>query len=127
MFELATSLSMVRRQIMWRGRTIIICRQKLNEYKEATKEFEDFQFKGLFFIDSSGHKSLINADGSTLPSKSVPYVLALFEDCSHIEPENLILINDKRYAVTGIENVQEQNLIGLISLEELYENRFKRS
>ena len=127
MFELATSLNIVRRQIMWRGRTIITCRQKLNEYKETTKEFEDFQFKGFFFVSSSGHKSLINADGSTLPSKNASYVLALFEDCSHIEPENLILINDKRYAVTGIENVQEQNLIGLISLEELYENRFKRS
>lgn len=126
MFELATSLNTVRRQIQWRGRCITVKRPKLNEYKEATDEFEDFTIKGFFFISSSEHKNLVNADGSTLPSKNAPYILALFEDCNRIESEDLIVVNDKRYVVTDIENIQEQNLIGLMSLEELYGRKRKQ-
>lgn len=99
---------------------------KLNEYKELTEDFEDFTIKGFFFISSDGYKNLLNTESATLPSKNVPSLLALYEDCNRIKSEDIIVVNNKLYTVTGLSNIQEQNLIGILSLEEVY-GRHERS
>ena len=44
-------------------------------------------------------------------------LLCLHEDTSLLKPGDFMILNEKKYKVTGIVNIQEWNLIGDISLE----------
>lgn len=107
----------IRRELKKVGVDYEFKRAKLNAFKEQTNEDElAGKIKGLYHEQNS-HVSVTTGETTRTRTKKTPMILCLYEDAKALKVDDFVMINSKKFKVTGIVNVQEWNIIGDISLE----------
>ena len=120
---LKAELYKVKREIQIHGSTYTICRNKKDEYGEATSESEEIcAVSGLFHI-SKGYITKTISDGTRTHTKGQPQLLLEYSESSKIENDDYIMINNQKYNITEKNNIQEYNIIVDISLELVLDDR----
>ena len=107
----------LRRELKRVGREYEFKRAKLNAFKEPTADDEPVgKLLGLYH-EQNASISISTGDTTRTRTKKVPMILCLYEDARALNVKDLVVINSKKYKVTGIVNIQEWNIIADISLE----------
>lgn len=115
-------LHRVVQSIAWQGQTYELYRRTQNEYKEkANTPSKVHEFTGLFHDGSADHKTVVTANSGFTINKTVPYILAKWQDVSNVQIDDEITINGILYKVTGLVNIQQKNKVGDVSLEVYHE------
>lgn len=118
MFENTRQLRAVKLNINWRGTEYTFFRYTTNEYKEKVAPDSPIAvIKGFFYDGSAEHQSLTFTDAGLMPVLTVPYIIAEWEDCKELSQGDFVVINDQEYRINTVNNVQERNYLGIISLE----------
>ena len=118
MFDEKTTLHRVEQQISWRGSLFSVLRPKMNEFNEKSDELEKVtEIKGIFHNGSSNHVVVVIADSGQVQEKDIPYILTTWFNGSQVQKDDRITINEVPYKVTGINNINEYNILADISLE----------
>lgn len=115
--RIALELHKVKREIETHGDKYTFYRDVLNEYKELTGEHEIVStICGIFH--SSGNYVLREANESTIKrTKRQPMFLCAWESSEKIRSGDYMILNGKRFEVTGKNNINEYNTICDMSLE----------
>lgn len=118
MFNEKTTLHRVEQQIAWRGHLFSVLRPKMNEFNEKSDEPEKVaEIRGIFHNGSSNHVVVVIADSGQAQEKDAPYILTTWFNGSQVKKDDIITINEVPYKVTGINNINEYNILADISLE----------
>lgn len=118
MFDEKTTLHRVEQQIAWRGHLFSVLRPKMNEFNEKSDEPEKVaEIRGIFHNGSSNHVVVVIADSGQAQEKDAPYILTTWFNGSQVKKDDIITINEVPYKVTGINNINEYNILADISLE----------
>lgn len=118
MFDEKTTLHRVEQQIAWIGRLFSVLRPKMNEFNEKSNELEKVaEIKGIFHNGAANHTVVVIADNGQTQDKGSPYILTTFFNGSQVKKDDRITINGISYKVTGINNINEYNIVSDISLE----------
>lgn len=93
-------------------------RLPLNSFGEPDKDKQPIkiEIQGLFHMSSS-HQTRTNADSTTIATNPQPMILALYEVAKTIKYGDCVVINNQKYKVVEVMNVNELNLFAEISLE----------
>lgn len=114
-------LNKVRRIVRTQGKTFTVTREGINEFQEPDGTVESFPLIGVYHTSPSNsmysvqHKS----DSTMVWPKSFPMILCLWEEAEKLKLTDRVVLNGKMYRVGEIRNVDEANLIGDITLEEI--------
>lgn len=115
--KMYTESHKVEREIKAHGNKYTFYRDIADTYKETTGEVEEVDtINGLLHI-TKGYVNKNTQDGSVIRTKGQPMLLALFEDARKLEQGCYTIINDKKYIVNDVTNINEYNIIVDISLE----------
>lgn len=110
----------IKREFKRSGKTFTVCADKKNAFGSPVDGEPKVlgTFVGMYH-EENGYISISTSDATQTRTKKTPMILCLWEDISGLkfESDSYILINGKKYKVTGIVNVQEWNLIADVSLE----------
>ena len=118
MFDEKTAIHRVEQQIAWRGQVFSVLRPKMNEFNEKSDELEKVaEIKGIFHNGLANHIVVVIADSGQAQEKDTPYILTTWFNGSQVQKDDRILINGVSYKVTGINNINEYNILADISLE----------
>ena len=118
MFANTVGLHAVRRTIAWKGTEYQFLRPAINEYKEqVAEEDETITVNGMFYESSASHIAITNSEAASIVTKDAPNVLSTWENAQNVKKGDKVTINEKVYSVNGVTNIQEYNLVGIISLE----------
>lgn len=117
----AFQLNKVRRLILTQGRSVVVTRQKQNEFNEPNGKAEVFSVTGVFH-ETTAYLSKTGSDGSTVRAKSSPMILCLWNDAQKLKHTDQITINSRTYNIGEIKNLCEADVAGDISLEEVQTN-----
>lgn len=109
-------LNKISRLIRTSGVEYTFNRAKLNEFREPTEEVSITTVKGIFH-ETTSHISVVSSDSSSVKSKQVPYILALYDAAKDLAQTDYVFINGKKYIVTGLVNIGNWNIVVDISLE----------
>ena len=114
---LKNELRKVKREILIHGSNVIVKRSVLDDYKESTGQEENVTtVRGLFHI-TKGYVNNTNGDSGKVRTKGQPMLLLLYDDSKQIKNDDFVIINNKKYKVTHISNIQEFNIVSDLSLE----------
>lgn len=114
----AFQLNKVKRLINTQGRSVVVTRQGKNKFNEPNGEAEVFNIKGVFH-ETTSYLSKTGSDGSTVRAKPSPMFLCLWDDVKKLNHLDLVLINNRTYKIGEIKNLNEADVVGDISLEEV--------
>lgn len=90
----------------------------MNEFNEKSDELEKVaEIKGVFHNGSANHIVVVIADNGQAQEKNSPYILTTWFNGSRVQKDDKITINGISYKVTGINNINEYNILADISLE----------
>lgn len=118
MFDEKTALHRVEQQIAWRGQLFSVLRPKMNEFNEKSDEMEEVaQIKGIFHNGSANHVSIVVGDDGQVQEKETPYILTTWLIGRKLRKDDRITINNMKYKIVGINNINEYNIISDVSLE----------
>ena len=90
----------------------------VNEFGEPDHTHENIvcTIKCLYHEQNSNIQ-ITTGETTQVRTKKIPMLLCLYENTDLLEPGDFMILNEKKYKVTGIVNIQEWNLLGDISLE----------
>lgn len=109
----------VEREIQIHGNMFTVLRDVLDQRGEKTGKTEIKNVvKGLYHV-SMGYVRETIADGTITKERGEPKVLVTFEDSKKVFGGDIFEINNKRYVVSDINNIQEYNIVCDISLKEV--------
>lgn len=112
-------LHKVRQLIRVNGKMYDFFRQPKNEFGEPSSgESEHIAVRGIYH-ETSGYLSLTSSDSTTIRRQASPMVLCTWEDAKLLKQEDQVKFNNKLYAVSGIKDVTELQIIADISLTEV--------
>lgn len=106
----------IRRQILCRGSEYTFLRQGEDKYHQLTGEETVTTIRGIYH-EGNGYISVSKADSTLVQSKKTPMILALMTDAKPIEQGDYIMVDSKKYRVTGVLNVQNYDVVADISFE----------
>lgn len=109
----------IKREIVRSGKAFIIFRHDKNEFGEDLEEpFQIGEITGIYHEQNSNIQ-IVSGETTRNRIEKIPMILCLFDEIKPlgIKPDDYIFINDKRYDITGIVNIQEWSIIADISLE----------
>lgn len=111
----------IRRELIRSDTRYTILRDAKNQFKELVEEGNPevvCSFLGLYH-EQNGYIQLRTGDTTQTRTKKIPFILCLFEDikCNKIDINDYVIINGKRYNVTGVIDVQNWGIVADISLE----------
>lgn len=109
----------IKREIVRSGKSFRIFRHDKNEFGEDLKEpFQIGEITGIYHEQNSNIQ-IVSGETTRNRIEKIPMILCLFDEIKSlgIKPDDFIFINDKRYDITGIVNIQEWSIIADISLE----------
>lgn len=109
----------IKREIKRSGNEYEIYRHAKNEFGEPVS---DDQYVGKFsaiYHEENSNIQITTGDTTQVRTKKIPMLLCLYDEFveTGFEVGDFVLINDKKFEITGIVNVQEWNIIGDVSLE----------
>lgn len=108
----------VKRAIQTHGVTVTAEIPVKDEFGEPTGQSESRSFMGLYH-ETTSYLSKTTSDASTLRRKSAPMLLCLWDDVKQLPIPCKILHNGKEYDLAEVKDLEECQLIGDLSLEEV--------
>lgn len=109
----------IRRELKRSGVDYEFKRNGKNEFGEPTNESSVIgSLKGLYHEQNSSIQ-ITTGDTAKIRTKKVPMILCLYDDTASLalQVDDVVIMNEKTFKVTGVTNIQEWNLISDISLE----------
>lgn len=107
----------IQREIKRSGSSYTFLRLGKNNFGEPTDELETVVTLSGLYHEQNSNISITTGTTTRYRSKKIPMILCEYENVSEIEVDDFVMINNKKFNVTGIVNVQEWNIIADISLE----------
>lgn len=111
----------IKREIRRSGETYTFMRPSLNEFGEPSgDETEVGSLRGLYHEQNS-NVQLTTGDTTQIRTKKLPMVLCIYEDAKtlNLQLGDKLYLNDRILKVVSLVNIQEWNIIGDLSLEEV--------
>lgn len=106
------------------GREFVFMRNQLNDFGEPDKEVQAEVIGSIIGLyheggsrDSSERTSIITGDTTQFRTKRAPAILCLTEDVPDLKVGDFVILNEKKYSINGILDVQQWGIISDISLE----------
>lgn len=99
-----------------------VYRTELNEFGEPDNNYGSVQYvctiSGIYHEENSNIQ-ITMGDTTQVRTKKIPMLLCKYNDFIDFECKvgDFIIINEKRFKIVGIVNIQEWSIIGDISLE----------
>lgn len=114
----------IRREIKRSGETYTFKRPVLNEFGEPSgDEIEVGSLRGLYHeqYERGSNIRLMTGDTTQIRTKKLPMILCIYEDAKtlNLQLGDKLYLNDKIFKVVSLVNIQEWNIIGDLSLEEV--------
>lgn len=107
----------LKREIKRYGIKCVFKRAKKSAFKEPTNEYENVcELMGIYH-EQNGSIQVTTGDTTQTRSKKIPMILCLYDDVKGIKMGDILVLNNKKFEVTGIVNIQEWCMIADISLE----------
>jgi len=111
----------IRREIKRSGETYTFMRPSLNEFDEPSgEETEVGSLRGLYHEQNS-NVQLTTGDTTQIRTKKLPMILCIYDDAKalNLQLGDKLYLNDRILKVVSLVNIQEWNIIGDLSLEEV--------
>ena len=109
----------IQRQLNCKGLEYSFKRGKLDKFKQPTDEVIDIiTLKGIYH-ESNSYITKNVSDAAITQSKKKPMILTLFENIGTLQQDDFVFINNVKYKVTGLLDVQNYGVACEISLEEV--------
>ena len=111
----------IKREIRRSGETYTFMRPSLNEFGEPSgNETEVGSLRGLYHEQNS-NVQLTTGDTTQIRTKKLPMILCIYEDAKtlNLQLGDKLYLNDRILKVVSLVNIQEWNIIGDLSLEEV--------
>lgn len=117
----------IRREIKRSGETYTFKRPVLNEFGEPSgDEIEVGSLRGLYHerYERDSNIRLMTGDTTQIRTKKLPMILCIYDDAKvlNLQLGDKLYLNDKIFKVVSLVNIQEWNIIGDLSLEEVATN-----
>lgn len=114
----------IRREIKRSGETYTFKRPVLNEFGEPSgDEIEVGSLRGLYHEQYGKDSNIRLMTGNTtqIRTKKLPMILCIYDDAKtlNLQLGDKLYLNDKIFKVVSLVNIQEWNIIGDLSLEEV--------
>ena len=109
----------IKRELKRSGIEYKFKRYKKNNFGEPILDSgpdEVGSIRGLYH-EQNGRIEITMGDTTQVRTKKVPMILCLYEDAASLFINDIVIINNKTFRVTGVSNIQEWNIISDISLE----------
>lgn len=107
----------LKRELKRSGKEYKFLRKGKNEFGEPTDEPTEVCSIKAIYHESNSHIKTQTGEAAVYRTKKEPRLLCLYEDATSLVSGDYVLINEKKYNVTGVLNVQEWNIAADISLE----------
>lgn len=111
----------IKREIRRSGETYTFMRPSLNEFGEPSgDETEVGSLCGLYHEQNS-NVQLTTGDTTQIRTKKLPMILCIYDDAKtlNLQLGDKLYLNDRILKVVSLVNIQEWNIIGDLSLEEV--------
>ena len=111
----------IKREIRRSGETYTFMRPSLNEFGEPSgDETEVGSLRGLYHEQNS-NVQVTTGDTTQIRTKKLPMILCIYEDAKtlNLQLGDKLYLNDRILKVVSLVNIQEWNIIGDLSLEEV--------
>lgn len=111
----------IRREIKRSGETYTFMRPSLNGFGEPSgDETEVGSLRGLYHEQNS-NVQLTTGDTTQIRTKKLPMILCIYDDAKtlNLQLGDKLYLNDRILKVVSLVNIQEWNIIGDLSLEEV--------
>ena len=113
----------IKREMKRIGRDIKVFRAEKNKYNEPTDDERLVsKFKAIYH-EQTGNIQITTGDTTQSRTSKLPALLCLYEDGKNLQINDIIYLNNKKYNIAGIVNVQEWNIVIDISLEVVDDGR----
>lgn len=114
----------IRREIKRSGETYTFKRPVLNEFGEPSgDEIEVGSLRGLYHerYERDSNIRLMTGNTTQIRTKKLPMILCIYDDAKtlNLQLGDKLYLNDKILKVVSLVNIQEWNIIGDLSLEEV--------
>lgn len=114
----------IRREIKRSGETYTFKRPVLNEFGEPSgDEIEVGSLRGLYHeqYERGSNIRLMTGDTTQIRTKKLPMILCIYEDAKtlNLQLGDKLYLNNRILKVVSLVNIQEWNIIGDLSLEEV--------
>lgn len=110
----------IKRELKKSGKSFVVCVDNKNAFGSPVDGEPKVigTFTGIYH-EENGYISVSTGETTQTRSKKTPMILCLWEDISvlNFEAGTFIMINNKKYNITGIVNIQNWSLIADVSLE----------
>ena len=114
----------IKREIKRSGEIYEFMRQKRNEFGEPSDEEESVgSLQGLYHEQNS-NVQITTGDTTQIRTKKIPMILCVYDDAKtlNLKLGDILYLNDRILKVVSLVNIQEWNIIGDLSLEEVATN-----
>ena len=107
----------IRREVRRSGEQYDFFKNESNEFGSPTGEPVFVCSLNGIYHEENSHIFLTTGETTQYRSKKIPNILCEYSEVKEIKVGMYTKINNKKYNVTGVTNIQEWNLIADISLE----------
>lgn len=111
----------IRREIKRSGSSFTFKRPVLNEFGEPTgEEIEVGTLKGIYHEENS-NVQVTTGETTQIRTKKLPMILCIYEDALSLNLKlgDKLYLNGRTLKAISLVNIQEWNIIGDLSLEEV--------
>ena len=109
----------IKREIKRSGNEYEIYRHVKNEFGEPVSDEQYVGKISAIYHEENSNIQITTGDTTQVRTKKIPMLLCLYDEFVETEFEvgDFVLINGKKFKITGIVNIQEWSIIGDVSLE----------
>lgn len=109
----------IKRELKRSGKAFEFYRKALNDFGEP---ISDLQYVGklkTIYHEENSNIQITTGDTTQVRTKKIPMLLCIYDDCinANLKVGDFVIINFKKFKITGIVNIQEWGIIADISLE----------
>lgn len=111
----------IKREIKRSGETYVFMRPKLNEFNEPSDEEEEVGSLLGLYHEQNSNVQITTGDTTQTRTKKMPMILCVYNDAKMLDLHlgDKLYLNDRILKVVSLVNIQEWNIIGDLSLEEV--------
>lgn len=109
----------IKREIKRSGNEYEIYRHAKNEFGEPVSDEQYVGKISAIYHEENSNIQITTGDTTQVRTKKIPMLLCLYDESveTGFEVGDFVLINGKKFKITGIVNIQEWSIIGDVSLE----------
>lgn len=111
----------LKRELKRIGQVYTFFRKRKNDYNEETDELEEKLCIKAIYHEQNGFVQIMSGDTTRTKTKKSPMLLCLYEDAKCLKTDDIVKINNHKFKVVEVVNIQEWNIICDISLEQIIE------